>query len=87
MALETAVTMSTEGSLVGRIVDRIHSRLGNQVRNFGVTVLRAGLILTGRTHTYYGKQIAQHVAMEMTGCAIAANRIEVRAQDSTAYRS
>ena len=36
-----------------------------------------GLILEGRTNTFYAKQIAQHLASQLTGLCVAANRIEV----------
>jgi hypothetical protein len=36
-----------------------------------------GLILQGRTHTYYAKQLAQHAVMEVTEVPLLANEIEV----------
>jgi len=40
-------------------------------------VKESGLVLRGRSSTYYAKQMAQQVAMEMTGMPILANEIEV----------
>ena len=38
----------------------------------------AGLILEGRADSFYAKQIAQHVAAQVTGLGIVANRIGVQ---------
>jgi hypothetical protein len=55
----------------------VQSRLGGQVRDFGLVVTDKGLILRGHAHTYYAKQLAQHVVMEATRLPILANEIEV----------
>jgi len=52
-------------------------RLGNRVRDLRVLRLPAGLIIQGRTTTYYAKQLATHAAMEFADEPIAANEIEV----------
>jgi hypothetical protein len=51
--------------------------LGNRVRDLRVILLPEGLILQGRTATYYAKQMAQHVAMQHADLQILANEIEV----------
>ena len=63
--------------LAHRVTVRLQNRLGGQLRDLRVTIQSDGLILQGRVRTYYGKQLAQHVAMEESGQAIAANEIEV----------
>lgn len=60
------------------LADQIVRRLGNRVRN--LRVLReegGGLVIQGRTTTYYAKQLAQHAAMELDSQPILANDIEV----------
>ena len=64
--------------LVHRFASRLQSRFGARVRDFRMSVHENGLILQGRVCTYYGKQAAQHVAMEVSGLAILANDIEVQ---------
>ena len=59
------------------LADCLHRRLGNQLRDFRVTIQSDGLILQGRVRTYYGKQVAQHVVMEVSDLAIFANETEV----------
>jgi hypothetical protein len=55
----------------------IQCRLGGHVHEFRLVVVDRGLILRGRAHTYYAKQLAQHAVMEATGLPILANEIEV----------
>jgi hypothetical protein len=55
----------------------IQSRLGGHVREFRLVVVDRGLILRGRAHTYYAKQLAQHAVMDATGLPILASEIEV----------
>jgi hypothetical protein len=56
---------------------RVRVRLGGQIRDFRVMCREGGLILQGRSQTYYAKQLAQHVVMEVTSFPIIANEIEV----------
>ena len=59
------------------LATQIVRRLGNRVRNLRVLRKRGGLIIQGRTTTYYAKQLAQHAAMELDKEPILANDIEV----------
>jgi hypothetical protein len=52
-------------------------RLGNRVRDLRVLRQGGGLVIQGRTSTYYAKQLAQHAAMELDTEPILANDIEV----------
>jgi hypothetical protein len=56
---------------------RILCRLRRLVREFQLIVADKGLILRGRAHTYYAKQLAQQAVMEATRLPILANEIEV----------
>ena len=73
----TASGLAQDDGLVHRIAAGLHRRLGIRVRDFRISVHEDGLILHGRVNTYYGKQIAQQVAMELSGVSIVANEIEV----------
>jgi hypothetical protein len=55
----------------------ISRRLGNRIRNLRVLRQGGGLVIQGRTTTYYAKQLAQHAAMELDAEPILANDIEV----------
>jgi hypothetical protein len=56
---------------------RIQCRLGGHIREFQLVAVENGLILRGRAHTYYAKQLAQHAVMEAIELRIVANEIEV----------
>jgi len=55
----------------------VQRRLHGRVRQFHLSLYGAGLVLTGRTCTYYVKQLAQHAVMEFVDLPILANDIEV----------
>lgn len=56
---------------------RVKRRLDGRVRRLYLSVRDSGLILRGSSASYYGKQLAQHAAMELTELPILANEIEV----------
>jgi len=62
---------------VRAIERRVQDRLGGRLRQFQVVPGARGLILRGRTSTYYAKQLAQQAVMEIAGVPIVANEIEV----------
>ncbi len=61
-----------------RLEGLLTRRLGNRVRGLRLVFNQAGVILRGRSETYYAKQVAQHAAMELTAAPILANEIEVK---------
>jgi hypothetical protein len=71
-------TMSTSViQAASRLEARLHNRLGGQFRNVEVLERDHGIVLQGVVYSYYAKQLAQHVAMELTGLPVLANEIEV----------
>ncbi|HEY7311462.1 MAG TPA: hypothetical protein VH643_19020 [Gemmataceae bacterium] len=68
------ITTATEAT---DLEARIQCRLGRQIREFRLVVVDRRLILRGRVHTYYAKQLAQHAVMEASELPILANEIEV----------
>lgn len=79
--------MSTQVCLPARtnhgaaLLDDLEAQLQCQLtgRIHGLRLLDrdGGLVLQGRVHTYYAKQLAQQVVMNATDRPIAANEIEV----------
>ena len=55
----------------------VRRNLSLRVHNFRIRVVDEGLILEGRTKTYYGKQLVQHAVMDATDFPILANNIVV----------
>ena len=74
-ATETEIVHDDD--LTRQIAMSLHRRHGRQVRDLKIFRRSDGLILHGQASTYYGKQLAQHVAMKLHGLPIAANEIEV----------
>jgi hypothetical protein len=60
-----------------RLEERVQHRLSGRIHDLRVLVRDDGLILQGRAHTYYAKQLAQHAVMEASPLPIRANEIEV----------
>jgi hypothetical protein len=56
----------------------IAHRLGNRIRRLQVAFRDSGVILRGRSETYYSKQLAQHAIMAVSDLPILANEIEVK---------
>jgi len=55
----------------------VKSRLKGCVRDFRVILESQGLVLRGTARTFYAKQLAQHLVMELSDVPIAANEIDV----------
>ena len=68
--------LATADDLVQRVTLRL-DQLGCQVRNFWISTYDDALILHGRVGTFYGKQLVQQVAMEISGRSMMSNEIEV----------
>ena len=68
------VPTSEELDNIQRYIRRNHSL---RVHEFRMRTLDEGLILEGRTKTYYGKQLVQHAVMNLTEFPILANNIVV----------
>jgi hypothetical protein len=55
----------------------LQGQLNGRVRDFRLVPRGRGLILRGRSRSYYGKQLAQHAVMAVVSLPIVANEIEV----------
>jgi hypothetical protein len=60
-----------------RLEAQVRIRLGSRVRNLRLLLRDECLVLKGRAHTYYAKQLAQHAVMQVAEYRIHANEIEV----------
>lgn len=56
---------------------RIQRDLSLRVHNFRLSACDDGLVLQGRTKTYYVKQLVQHAVMDATDFPVRANNIVV----------
>jgi hypothetical protein len=55
----------------------VNGRLQGRVSAFQLFLEGQGLVLRGTARTFYAKQMAQHLVMELTTLPIVANGIEV----------
>ncbi len=62
---------------LNRIEEQIRRQLTGRVRDLRIVLHRRKLILRGRSHTYYAKQLAQQAVMEAFTLPLEANEIEV----------
>jgi hypothetical protein len=76
MSLMTAPVREPSDSL-DELVGRLQRQLDRRFRKVRVQARGTGLVLKGLVSTYYAKQIAQHLIMQMTSVPIIANEIEV----------
>jgi hypothetical protein len=71
-AQQDAATCET----LARIEEHVHCRLTGLLCDFQLDSRDKGLVLRGRVHTYYAKQLAQHAVMEACSLPIRANEME-----------
>lgn len=69
--------MAENEELIQNVLARLQTRLGGRVRDFQLSDHEDGLILRGQVGTYYCKQLAQEIVMELSRLPILANEIEV----------
>lgn len=67
----------TNGDSLEPIRATIRRQLGQRVRNFDLRREQDALILTGRTHTHYAKQLIQHLVMGQFEGTTLRNEIDV----------
>jgi hypothetical protein len=67
----------TRGEDATMLAALVQGRLGGRVAAFQLLVEKQGLVLRGKTRSYYAKQLAQQAVMEATSVPIVANEIEV----------
>lgn len=62
---------------IERIEGRIQDEFSRRVHNFHMQACDDGLVLEGRTRTYFNKQVVQQAVMVATSLPIRANKIVV----------
>ena len=60
-----------------RVTETVNRELAGRIRGFSVRLRDQGLVLEGRTRSYYAKQLAQHAVMKVTKLSIHRNDIVV----------
>lgn len=70
-------SLSDPQEWLDQIEQQICGAVRQRVRNFQIQALSGGLVLEGRSKTYYAKQKAQHAVTEATGRLILVTNIVV----------
>lgn len=70
--------LSEQDRALNRLASEIQNRHRSHLREFRIEVVAGGIILLGRSVTFYGKQIALHEVCSGCECQVLANRIEVQ---------
>ena len=65
-------------SLAELVEQLIAARTGGRIRDLRVDVEERGVVLSGRTSTYYNKQLATHAVLDQLEGVSLSNEIEVR---------
>lgn len=65
--------------LIRELEGRVRTQLGGRVRDLRFVLDDHGLVLRGRTDSYYVKQLAQHAVLKFAEVRLLANEIEVTA--------
>ena len=73
---QRACTKSPE-VVVERIEQFVRNRTGGMIRDLRVEILDGEVFITGRTATYYNKQLATHAALAVLDDVTLKNEIEV----------
>ena len=63
---------------IDKLEAQVQTRLIGRVADLRIEEQENGLIIRGRSGTFYAKQLAQHAVTAVTPTPIAANEIEVR---------
>lgn len=72
-------TLGSRGELLIERLERlIQQRTSGGIEQLQIDVVADEVVLSGRTHTYYTKQLATHAALEALDQFILTNNIEVR---------
>jgi hypothetical protein len=62
---------------VERLAEYVRSQLSGRIQDLRLMARGNGLVLRGRAHSYYAKQLAQELVRRVTGLTLLANEIKV----------
>lgn len=75
--MELQIVPEPRQALVDRVERLVAQRTGGMIRCLRVESFEGALVLSGRTATYYAKQLASTAALEACGEVPLTNEIEV----------
>ena len=72
----TSLALSSH-DLLEQVEQAVLSRTGGRVRGLRIHYVDGCVIISGRTSTYYNKQLVTHAAMEVSDDVLVMNEVEV----------
>ena len=75
--MEMPVLSTQVQGLADEVERLVQARTSGLIRGLRVDVQRGEVVLSGRTHTYYAKQLATHAALDALENRVLTNHIEV----------
>ncbi len=75
--MSVALLATCPQTLAEQIEQAVQSRTGGRIRGLRVHVVEGCVIISGRTATYYNKQLVTHAAMETADDVLVMNEVEV----------
>ena len=74
-----SATLLAPGSprLVEQVEQAVQFRTGGRVRGLRIHYVDGCIVISGRTSTYYNKQLVTHAAMSVADDALVMNEVEV----------
>jgi hypothetical protein len=77
MSLELVASSSQHHELLEQIEQAVQAKMGGRIRGLRVRIDEGCLIVSGRTSTYYNKQLATHAARDAALDMTVQNDVEV----------
>ncbi len=75
--MSVAVVSICPQELAELVEQSVQCRTGGRIRGLRVQVLDGCIVISGRTSTYYNKQLVTHAAMEAADDLMVMNEVEV----------
>ena len=70
-------TLPEQFELLDQIEQAVHARTGGRIRGLRVRIAEGCLVVSGRTSTYYNKQLATHAIRDTVDDLAVQNDVEV----------
>jgi hypothetical protein len=77
MSLELVTLPSEFQELIEQVRSAVRARTGGRIHGLSIRIDDGCLVLTGRTSTYYNKQLATHAALDAALEMSVQNNVEV----------
>jgi hypothetical protein len=77
MLMSATLLAPSSECLVDQVEHAIQFRTGDRIRGLRIHFVDGCVVISGRTSTYYNKQLVTHAAMEVADDVLVLNEVEV----------